>query len=158
MRLVIVGGTDAGISAGLRARELDRSHQLLDKPVYMPLGSTAHKQGRVAGENASGGSADFAGSLGTQVVKVFDLAITATGKAVALGDAAQRDRALVDIAGRRKSVSGIVLELAIDLVAEEDQSTRAHQLADSLEGRCVHQRPGWIVRLVEIKQARMRSQ
>ena len=54
-------------------------HQLLDQPVYMPLGSTAHKQGRVAGENAIGGSADFAGSLGTQVVKVFDLAIAATG-------------------------------------------------------------------------------
>ncbi len=53
--------------------------QLSDMPAYMPLGSTAHKQGRVAGENAIGGSADFAGSLGTQVVKVFDLAIAATG-------------------------------------------------------------------------------
>jgi NADPH-dependent 2,4-dienoyl-CoA reductase/sulfur reductase-like enzyme len=45
----------------------------------MPLGSTAHKQGRIAGENAIGGSAEFAGTLGTQVVKVFDLAIAATG-------------------------------------------------------------------------------
>jgi NADPH-dependent 2,4-dienoyl-CoA reductase/sulfur reductase-like enzyme len=53
--------------------------QLLDKPAYMPLGSTAHKQGRIAGENAIGGNAEFAGSLGTQVVKVFDLAIAATG-------------------------------------------------------------------------------
>ncbi len=53
--------------------------QLFETPAYMPLGSTAHKQGRVAGENATGGSADFAGSLGTQVVKVFDLAIAATG-------------------------------------------------------------------------------
>ncbi len=53
--------------------------QLFDKPAYMPLGSTAHKQGRVAGENAIGGTAEFAGSLGTQVVKVFDLAIAATG-------------------------------------------------------------------------------
>ena len=53
--------------------------QLLDEPAYLPLGSTAHKQGRIAGENATGGSAEFAGSLGTQVVKVFDLAIAATG-------------------------------------------------------------------------------
>ncbi len=53
--------------------------QLLERPAYMPLGSTAHKQGRVAGENAIGGSAEYAGSLGTQVVKVFDLAIAATG-------------------------------------------------------------------------------
>jgi NADPH-dependent 2,4-dienoyl-CoA reductase/sulfur reductase-like enzyme len=54
-------------------------HRLLDHNVYLPLGSTAHKQGRVAGENAVGGSAEFAGTLGTQVVKVFDLAVAATG-------------------------------------------------------------------------------
>jgi Arsenical resistance operon protein ArsD/Pyridine nucleotide-disulphide oxidoreductase len=53
--------------------------QLLDIPSYMPLGSTAHKQGRVAGENTIGGSAEFAGSLGTQAVKVFDLVIAGTG-------------------------------------------------------------------------------
>ena len=33
---------------------------------------TAHKQGRVAGGNAVGNPARFRGSLGTQVVKVFD--------------------------------------------------------------------------------------
>jgi NADPH-dependent 2,4-dienoyl-CoA reductase/sulfur reductase-like enzyme len=54
-------------------------HQLLQQYVYMPLGSTAHKQGRVAGENAVGGQREFQGSLGTQVVKVFDLAIARTG-------------------------------------------------------------------------------
>ena len=54
-------------------------HRLLDHNVYLPLGSTAHKQGRVAGENAVGGSAEFAGTLGTQVVKVFDLAVAGTG-------------------------------------------------------------------------------
>ena len=45
----------------------------------MPLGTTAHKQGRVAGENALGGDRQFAGSLGTQVVKVFDQAAARTG-------------------------------------------------------------------------------
>jgi NADPH-dependent 2,4-dienoyl-CoA reductase/sulfur reductase-like enzyme len=54
-------------------------HQLLQKPVYLPLGTTAHKQGRTAGENAVGGSRTFEGTLGTQVVKVFDLAIGRTG-------------------------------------------------------------------------------
>jgi NADPH-dependent 2,4-dienoyl-CoA reductase/sulfur reductase-like enzyme len=43
------------------------------------LGTTAHKQGRVAGENAMGGQREFAGSLGTQVVKVFELAAARTG-------------------------------------------------------------------------------
>ena len=54
-------------------------HRLLRKNVYLPLGTTAHKQGRVAGENAVGGHADFSGSLGTQVVKVFDLVAARTG-------------------------------------------------------------------------------
>jgi NADPH-dependent 2,4-dienoyl-CoA reductase/sulfur reductase-like enzyme len=50
-----------------------------DTPAYLPLGTTAHKQGRIAGETAVGGSAVFAGSLGTQVVKVFELAVARTG-------------------------------------------------------------------------------
>ncbi len=54
-------------------------HRLLETFVYLPLGTTAHKQGRVAGENAAGGQALFAGSLGTQVVKVFDLVAARTG-------------------------------------------------------------------------------
>lgn len=53
-------------------------HRLLGR-TYLPLGTTAHKQGRVAGENALGGSAVYSGSLGTQVVKVFDLVIARTG-------------------------------------------------------------------------------
>jgi NADPH-dependent 2,4-dienoyl-CoA reductase/sulfur reductase-like enzyme len=54
-------------------------HRLLERHLYMPLGSTSHKQGRVAGENALGGSRLFAGSLGTQSVKLFDRVIAATG-------------------------------------------------------------------------------
>jgi NADPH-dependent 2,4-dienoyl-CoA reductase/sulfur reductase-like enzyme len=54
-------------------------HALLERPTYLPLGTTAHKQGRVAGENAAGGRASFRGSLGTQVVKVFELAAARTG-------------------------------------------------------------------------------
>jgi hypothetical protein len=54
-------------------------HRVLQRPTYLPLGTTAHKQGRVAGENAVGGHRVFEGSVGTQVVKVFDLAIARTG-------------------------------------------------------------------------------
>jgi NADPH-dependent 2,4-dienoyl-CoA reductase/sulfur reductase-like enzyme len=57
-------------------------HRILQRPTYLPLGTTAHKQGRVAGETAAGGDREFQGSLGTQVVKVFDLAVARTG----LGD------------------------------------------------------------------------
>jgi NADPH-dependent 2,4-dienoyl-CoA reductase/sulfur reductase-like enzyme len=63
-------------------------HRLLGES-YLPLGTTAHKQGRVAGENALGGNREFAGSLGTQVVKIFDQAAARTGlrdhEAVAAG-------------------------------------------------------------------------
>ena len=53
-------------------------HRLLGE-TYLPLGTTAHKQGWVAGENALGGNRQFAGSLGTQVVKIFDQAAARTG-------------------------------------------------------------------------------
>jgi len=55
------------------------THHRLLGVTYLPLGTTAHKQGRVAGENALGGDRQFAGSLGTQVVKVFDHAAARTG-------------------------------------------------------------------------------
>ncbi len=54
-------------------------HRLLNQNIYLPLGTTAHKQGRVAGENAVGGERKFAGSLSTQVVKIFELAVARTG-------------------------------------------------------------------------------
>ncbi len=55
------------------------THHRLLGDTYLPLGTTAHKQGRVAGENACGGRREFAGSLGTQVVKIFDQAAARTG-------------------------------------------------------------------------------
>ncbi|MFO7713810.1 FAD-dependent oxidoreductase [Desulfosarcina sp.] len=54
-------------------------HRILERHVYMPLGTTAHKQGRVAGENMLGGACEFQGSLGTQVVKVLDRVAARTG-------------------------------------------------------------------------------
>ena len=53
--------------------------ELATRGVDVLTGTTAHKQGRVAGENAVGGTREFAGSLGTQVVKIFDQAAARTG-------------------------------------------------------------------------------
>jgi NADPH-dependent 2,4-dienoyl-CoA reductase/sulfur reductase-like enzyme len=58
---------------------VETRHRLLRRPGYLPLGTTAHKQGRVAGENAVGGRTEFEGSLGTQGVKIFDLVVARTG-------------------------------------------------------------------------------
>ncbi len=63
----------------LAAGDCVGTHHRLLGTTYLPLGTTAHKQGRVAGENALGGTREFAGSLGTQVVKVFDLVAARTG-------------------------------------------------------------------------------
>ena len=53
--------------------------RIVNRYEYLPLGTTAHKQGRVAGANAVGGRSEFAGSLGTQVVKIFNLVVGRTG-------------------------------------------------------------------------------
>jgi NADPH-dependent 2,4-dienoyl-CoA reductase/sulfur reductase-like enzyme len=54
-------------------------HVLLGGPSYVPLGSTANKQGRVAGTNAAGGEAVFEGVVGTTITKAFDLGVAVTG-------------------------------------------------------------------------------
>ncbi len=54
-------------------------HRVLKKPAYIPLGTTANKQGRVAGTNIAGGDEAFHGIVGTAVVKVFDLEVARTG-------------------------------------------------------------------------------
>lgn len=54
-------------------------HRLLKKNVYIPLGTTANRQGRLAGQAACGELEDFVGVLGTAVAKVFGLAAAVTG-------------------------------------------------------------------------------
>lgn len=54
-------------------------HLVLEKDAYVPLGTTANKQGRVAGENAAGGSAEFAGIVGTTIFKVMNMEGARTG-------------------------------------------------------------------------------
>ncbi|MFB3785964.1 MAG: FAD-dependent oxidoreductase [bacterium] len=49
------------------------------KPAWIPLGSTANKQGRVAGENITGGNAVFPGVTGTSIFRVFALNVAKTG-------------------------------------------------------------------------------
>ena len=58
---------------------VETTQLLTGRPIYVPLGTTANKQGRVAGENAGGGRARFPGILGTAVTKVFSLELARTG-------------------------------------------------------------------------------
>ena len=52
---------------------------ITNENMYIPLGTTANRQGRVAGENAAGGDARFRGIAGSAITKVFDLYIGKTG-------------------------------------------------------------------------------
>ena len=49
------------------------------RPCYVPLGSTANKQGRVAAINICGGNDAFPGVAGTTVCKVFDYTVARAG-------------------------------------------------------------------------------
>jgi len=58
---------------------IEQFHLVTGKPVYRPLGSTANKTGRIAGNNAAGGELEFRGILGTGIFKVFNLTVAQTG-------------------------------------------------------------------------------
>jgi len=49
------------------------------KPAYRPLGSTANKTGRIAGDVLSGGTSEYRGNLSTGICKLFDMSIASTG-------------------------------------------------------------------------------
>ena len=57
----------------------ETTHLLTGKRTWVPLGSTANKQGRVVGENVCGGNARFPGVLGTTIFKAFDFNVAKTG-------------------------------------------------------------------------------
>ncbi|MGZ3604370.1 MAG: FAD-dependent oxidoreductase [Thermodesulfobacteriota bacterium] len=57
----------------------ETTHLVTGKKVWIPLGSTANKQGRVVGVNVCGGSATFPGVMGTTVFKTFDFNVAKTG-------------------------------------------------------------------------------
>ncbi len=50
-----------------------------NEDTYLPLGTTANKQGRIAGENAAGGNTKFGGIAGSAITKIFRLFVGKTG-------------------------------------------------------------------------------
>lgn len=58
---------------------VESMHLVTGKPTWLPLGSVANKQGRVAALNIAGKTAEFPGVLGSLIVKIFDLNVAKTG-------------------------------------------------------------------------------
>lgn len=87
-------GLEIGLTGGIKVDETMRTSDpaiyaagdcvestdlVTGKPCYVPMGSTANKQGRVAAINICGGQDRFAGVLGSTVCKVFDFCVARTG-------------------------------------------------------------------------------
>lgn len=54
-------------------------HRIKKINDYLPLGTTANKQGRISGANMAGHSITFKGIVGTAILKFFDLTLGRTG-------------------------------------------------------------------------------
>lgn len=83
-------GATGGIAVDARMRTSDphiyavgdaveTTHLVAGTPVLLPLAGPANKQARVAADNICGLDSVYRGSLGTAIVKVFDLQAAATG-------------------------------------------------------------------------------
>ncbi len=58
---------------------VETTHLITGKKIIAPFGDVANKQGRVIGENITGGKATFPGVIGTAIFKVFDFTVAAAG-------------------------------------------------------------------------------
>jgi NADPH-dependent 2,4-dienoyl-CoA reductase/sulfur reductase-like enzyme/rhodanese-related sulfurtransferase len=92
--LAIQAGIEIGVSGAIKVDErmgtniediyacgdcAEQYHVITGKPVYRPLGSTANKTGRIAGDSVTGGRLAFRGVLGTGIFQVFGMAVAQTG-------------------------------------------------------------------------------
>lgn len=60
--------------------DVAESFDLITKrALYRPLASTANKMGRIVGDHITGGNLNYRGSLGTGILRFFDLTIAQTG-------------------------------------------------------------------------------
>ena len=97
----------------------EKFHMVSQTPVWLPHGSTANKEGRIAAINLSGGVEDFEGVLGSTVLRYQDLNISKTGltekEALKTGyDAIAVTITKKDKAGYMPEVKNITLKLVAD--------------------------------------------
>jgi len=69
--------SDPDIYAGGDCVEV--ANLITGKHGYYPLGGLANRQGRVIGTNLAGGEAEFEGSVGSFVVKLFEISVASAG-------------------------------------------------------------------------------
>ncbi len=97
----------------------EKTSLITGQKIWIPLGSTANKEGRVAAINLSGGDADFDGILGSSVVRCLALTMSMTGltekRAKQLGfDPISTTVTKYDKVGYMPDVNNITLKLIAD--------------------------------------------
>ena len=97
----------------------EKINMISQNPVWIPLGSTANKEGRVAAINVSGQVEDFEGVLGSSVLRYRDLNISRTGLTEKESSKLGYDTTSViitkrDKAGYMPEVKNITLKLVAD--------------------------------------------
>ena len=97
----------------------EKINMITNTPVWIPLGSTANKEGRVAAVNLCGGSEDFEGVLGSAVTRYLDLNISMSGLSEKNAQKLGYDTVSVivtkkDKAGYMPEVENITLKLVAD--------------------------------------------
>lgn len=98
---------------------VEKINIISNTPVWIPLGSTANKEGRVAAVNLCGGTEDFEGILGSAVTRYMDLNISMTGLSEKMAQKLGYDTVSVivtkkDKAGYMPEVENITLKLIAD--------------------------------------------
>ncbi|OGI17347.1 MAG: hypothetical protein A2287_10970 [Candidatus Melainabacteria bacterium RIFOXYA12_FULL_32_12] len=125
----------------------EQTHLITGKPVWVPLGSTANKQGRVAAINITGGEAGFKGVLASHVSKIFDYTNAGSGLSEKEAKKHGYDYETVIITHRDKSghypgVENITIKLIADkstrkllggqVIGKGDADKRANIIATAL--------------------------
>ncbi|HNR30442.1 MAG TPA: FAD-dependent oxidoreductase [Candidatus Hydrogenedentes bacterium] len=98
---------------------VENTHLITGGPCFVPLGSTANKQGRVAANALCGVEDAFPGVLGSAVCKVFDFCVARTGLTESQAKADGRDVVSVIAPGPDRphympSAKSLLLKLVVD--------------------------------------------
>ena len=114
--------SDKAIFAGGDCAE--NTHRVSGEKVFLPMGSTANKHGRVIGENLCGAGVKFGGVLGTAAVKLFEMQVGRTGLNERQGAAAGFECVSVTVAGYdrphyMKAARKVLLKLTADAVSRQ---------------------------------------
>ena len=122
-------------------------HRVLRRNAWIPLGTTANKQGRIAGANVVGAGQRFAGIVGTAGFVVFDLEVARSGLGEEEAEAEGFDPIAVTIRQRSRAhgyPDGVPIQVRLvadretglllggELVGTEGAALRSNTLAAAL--------------------------